>query len=85
MMALHSFRCQYDSTRWQTEIDDNETLYSPCPKCGHLAARIVNMAHIPLSMGADTGFPTMADKWARIHKQQGRLAARLKKEHGDIR
>jgi hypothetical protein len=84
-LAKHNFRCEYDQTAFEAEIDDTETLYSPCPRCGRLANRIVGTFTMPLSMGCDPSFPTMWDKWARVHKQQTRLAYRHKKATGDIR
>lgn len=66
-------------------MDDSIELYRPCTKCGTLTARSVGTFTMPLSMGCDPAFPTMWDKWSRVHKRQTRIAERHKRETGDIR
>lgn len=85
MVETHNFKCKRCSTRFQAEMDDAVEIYKPCPKCGIMANRIVGTFTMPLSMGCDPAFPTMWDKWSRAHKQQTKIAERLKREHGDNR
>ena len=86
-MALetHSFKCKRCLHSWQDQLDDSIEIYRQCPACGTLTNRKVGTFTMPLSMGCDLAFPTMADKWRRVHKQQTKIAERLKREHGDNR
>ena len=84
-LETHSFKCKRCQRTWTDSLDDSKELYRQCPSCGTLAPRIVGTLTMPLSMGCDPSFPTAWDKWSRVHKQQTKIAERLKREHGDNR
>lgn len=85
MVETHRFKCKRCGTAFTDVLDDSIELYRPCPKCGTLTNRFVGTFTMPLSMGTDPGFPTMWDKWAKVHKRQTKIAERHKRETGDSR
>jgi hypothetical protein len=54
-----------------------------CPKCGGEAKVLISCPRLDPRMGVDPTFGTMADKWARTHRQQAAKARRMKQEHGE--
>ena len=84
-LETHSFKCKRCGHKWSDQLDDAIEIYRQCPGCGTLTNRTVGTFTLPLSMGCDPAFPTAWDRWAKAHKQQTKIAERLKREHGDNR
>lgn len=67
------------------ELVPTGTMIVPCATCTEPAKRMLAAPRMDPKLGVSLDFPTMADKWARKHRQQTKHADRLKREHGDSR
>jgi putative FmdB family regulatory protein len=82
-VPLYDFECSSCGNSFE-DFAKTEERSKSCA-CGQLAERVISAPHLDYRMGIDGSMPTMLDKWKRMHKQQTRIANRLKRDHGDIR
>jgi len=54
------------------EYCDSEQKEAICPCCSQKAQRIISAVRLGMRMGVDSALPTMADKWAKMHKDEAK-------------
>lgn len=67
MRILREFRCQCCSLVFESLVNRDVDSVS-CKECNEPARRIISVPTFHLN-GADPGFPTAYDKWARDHEK----------------
>ena len=67
---IFEFLCP-DNHKFDRLIDDSERT-SECKTCGKEAKRIISAVRLDYRMGVDDSMPTMADKWAKMHKDEAK-------------
>lgn len=71
-MPFYDYKCEDGHVYEEMHSPSTYDECGPCPQCGKTGARVVLVAaHLDYRMGVDPdGFPTMADKWAKIQKSK---------------
>jgi len=68
---LYEFKCEDGHiSEYYLKVAERDSI-QPCKSCEKEARRIISVPNFHLN-GADLGFPTAADKWARMHEEAGK-------------
>jgi hypothetical protein len=51
---------------------DEDVSQIDCKHCNLVAKKIISVVRLGMSMGVDTDMTTMADKWAKMHKDEAK-------------
>lgn len=73
-MPLYDFQCTNEGCKHNfDELQSVSAPFPACERCGAPTKRLIGTTHIDPRLGLDpTGFPTMADKWARTRRQRAK-------------
>lgn len=79
---LYEWRCEDCGTKF-SDLAKPEVQSVTHEGCGGTAPRVLSSGHIDPRLGVDPdGFPTMADKWARTHRQRAKVEEKKARDHG---
>lgn len=67
MRVLYDYRCHSCDTRFEA-LENRGTNTVSCKVCSAPAHRVLTVPNFRLN-GADPGFPTAYDRWARDHEK----------------
>lgn len=70
-MPVYKYECPKGHTHDELKkVEERAT--DPCPECGATAELVIVPVHLDyLNCGVDLGFPTAADKWAKMQRSKG--------------
>lgn len=71
MLMVYDYHCAGCNSNFEAFVQVAECTNVLCPTCAHLADKVLSGGNFELP-GHDTGFPTAAAKWARVHRQANR-------------
>lgn len=71
-LILNDYECQECGHVFEELADRDARI--PCPVCNAPSKRLIAAPRIDPRLGLDPeGFPTMADKWARVRRQRAKI------------
>lgn len=70
-MPIFNYECPNGHSHDELKkVEDRAS--DPCPECGATATLVIVPVHLDvLNTGTDPGFPTAAEKWAKMHERVG--------------
>lgn len=66
-LLMFDFQCENEHTF--EKLAPSHEYSTKCPECGEQAKRMISPVRLDWRMGVDSDMPTMASKWAKMHKQ----------------
>lgn len=83
-LLLSDYECTKCGHVFEELADRDAPETVKCEQCGQFSCkRLITGTRIDPALGADLAFPTMADAWARKHKQAAEIERKRKREHGE--
>ena len=80
-MLFFDFRCGNCGLVFEGHVPSSQRTHE-CPVCTDTAIRLIGVPVIDPRLGVDPAFGTMADKWAKTHRQRRNAEREYAKEHG---
>lgn len=84
-LMLSDYECQACGHIFEELADRDAPETVKCNTCGKFQCRrLITGTRVDYRLGVDPGsWPTMGDKWARMHRQKTEQERKQKREHGE--